>query len=309
MAVCVSMNRVTKRYGGKVAVNQLSLELETGEVMGLLGPNGAGKSTTLAMLAGLVRPDEGVISLFGRDIARHWLDIAPRIGVLVERPTFFENLTVRQNIRLHARLAALETSLDRVLDLAGLLHAGGTKARVLSQGMRQRLGLALALMTEPRLLLLDEPTAGLDAESAAEVLQWLRRIAEEAKVTILFSTHQMLEVERLCDRVAVLEAGSLLAVEDARDIVAYDTRQVEVLVEGAENVARRLLEQPWVEEAVAVRGRVKVRLSDGNVAGLTAFLGAGGFQVGGIVPRRRTLQEYFLKLGNRAGEAAGEEAP
>lgn len=301
MALSISLNKLSKRYGSAMAVDQLSLEVEQGEVMGLLGPNGAGKSTTLAMIAGLVRPSAGSISIFGKDAAKHWVEVAPRIGVLVERPAFFENLSVRNNLQLHARLAGFETSLDRILDLTGLIGMKHVRARVLSQGMRQRLGLALALLTEPRLLLLDEPTSNLDSESAQEMTLWLRRISEEAGVTILFSTHRMVEVESLCDRVAVLHRGALMVVESARNVVAYDSRVVDVLIESGEGLARNLGELPFVESARAKLGRVQVVMDEHAVPQLASYLSGNGVQFQGIVPRRRTLQEYFLKAANQAG--------
>lgn len=304
MALTISLNKLSKRYGSAMAVDQLSLEIESGEVMGLLGPNGAGKSTTLAMIAGLVRPSGGSISLFGKNAAKHWVEVAPRIGVLVERPAFFENLSVHKNLQLHARLAGYETSLDRILDLTGMIGMKTVRARVLSQGMRQRLGLALALLTEPRLLLLDEPTANLDSESAQEITQWLRRISEEARVTILFSTHRMAEVESLCDRVAVLNRGRLMVVESARNVISYDSRTVDVLTDSGEGLARNMGALPYVESACAKMGRVQVSMDEHAVPQLTAYLSSNGVQFQGIIPRRRTLQEYFLKASNQSGGAS-----
>ncbi len=305
MAACISLKHVTKTYGSSVAVGGLSLEVERGEVFGLLGPNGAGKSTTLYMLAGLVHPDSGTVSIFGKNLQKHFLSIARRVGVLVERPVFFDYLSARRNLKLQARLARREVNVDRALDLAGLLRYGDKKAGHLSQGLRQRLGLAQAMLTEPELLILDEPASGLDVESAQEILRMLRRIADEAKVTILFSSHQMFEVESLCDRVAVLNEGRLVACERTEDLLAYDTSQVEVLLEGAEGAAKRLTEQAWVVSAEARKGRVHVRLRDAQPQQLMQFLLGAGYHLDGVVPKRRTLQEYFLKTLNTG---PGEDA-
>jgi ABC-2 type transport system ATP-binding protein len=292
------MSNVTKRYGRTVAVSELSFEVEPGEAMGLLGPNGAGKSTTLYMLAGLVRPNSGTISLFGKDLHEDFLAIARRMGVLLERPVFYGYLSVRRNLKLHARLAGREVNLDRAMDLAGLLEVANVKAGALSHGQRQRLGLAHAMLTEPELLILDEPTAGLDVESTQEILGLLRRLKEEAKVTILFSSHLMHEVETLCDRVAILNQGHLLRCERTASLLSYDLTCVEVLLEGAEGAAKRLLEQPWVTQVEARPGRIEVRLSGASPHQLNSFLNAAGYQITGLIPRRRTLQDYFLKVLN-----------
>ncbi|MBI2435610.1 MAG: ABC transporter ATP-binding protein [Candidatus Hydrogenedentes bacterium] len=304
MPTCISLNNLTKHYGSTVAVKNLTLKVEEGEVLGLLGPNGAGKSTTLYMLAGLVRPDEGKINVFGRELQRNFVSIARRMGVLVERPVFYDYLSVRRNLKLFARLAGHDVNVDRLLDLVGLLHAGNARAGALSQGMRQRLGLAHAMLTEPELLLLDEPTAGLDLEGVQDILQLLRYLAKDARVTIVFSSHQMHEVESLCDRVAILNKGELVACERTDALLSYDQTSVEVLIDGSEGAAKRLSEQSWVEKVEAKPGRLQVRLREENVHQLAAFLVTGGYKVSAIMPRRRTLQDYFLKVMNQSEKGA-----
>ena len=296
MATCIQLKNLTKCYGDTVAVSGLSLEVERGEVLGLLGPNGAGKSTTLYMLTGLVRPTSGAVTVFGKDIRKQYLEVAGRIGAAVERPAFYDHLSVRRNLMLMAQLAGRDVTVDRVLDMVGLLHAGSRKAGALSHGMRQRLGLALALLTEPELLILDEPTSGLDVESTQEVLKMLRRLADEAGVTILLSSHMMHEVEVLCDRVAILNQGRLVACDRTDALLSYDLHQVEVLVDVPEAAAKKLGEQAWVASVEIAPGRLQVALEDGNVHQLAAFLISSGFRLSGIMPRRRTLQDYFLKV-------------
>jgi ABC-2 type transport system ATP-binding protein len=299
MPPVIALSHVTRRYGAVTAVDDLSLEVAPGEVLGLLGPNGAGKSTTLYMLAGLVHPSAGTISLFGKELRRHWIEVAGRMGVMVERPVFLDYLPVRKTLAFHARLSRRPLNVDRILDLVGLLHLRDVRAGALSLGQRQRLGLAQAMLTEPELLLLDEPTTGLDVEASQEVLQLLRRLAEEAGVTIVFSSHLLHEVEALCDRVAVMNNGRLSACDRVETLLSYDQTQVEVLLEGAESAGRRLVEQPWVRD-VEVRGsRLNVRLTEPNVPQLVGFLVNAGYPVSGVLPKRRTLREYFLKVMNR----------
>lgn len=293
------MAGLTKRYGAVTAVRDLSLEVQTGEILGLLGPNGAGKSTTLSMLAGLTPRTAGMIAVFGRDMPKKFLEIAPRMGVLMERPAFYEFLSVRRNLKALAALSQRDVTLDRVLDMTGLLPLAGVRVGRLSAGSRQRLGLAQALLTEPELLLLDEPARGLDVEASQEVFQLLRRLADDAGVTVVVSSHMLQEVESLCDRVAVLNRGSLVACEATADLLLADAGHVEVVVDALEAAAKRLREQPWVTRVEQKSGRLHVALADASAHQLNAFLVGAGYKVSALVPRRRTLREYFLRIMNQ----------
>jgi ABC-2 type transport system ATP-binding protein len=296
MGSCIQTSKLTKRYKSVLAVDDLSIEVQTGEVLGLLGLNGAGKSTTLYMLAGLVHPTSGAISIFGKDLRRDFLHIAASIGVLVERPAFYDYLSARDNLLLSARLAGRSVTVDRVLDQVGLLPVAGKRAGALSMGMRQRLGLAHALLLDPALLILDEPANGLDPEAVRQVFALLRRLAVEANVTILISSHMMHEVEELCDRVAIIHHGRLLQCERTDALLSCDERRVEVLIESPEPAAKRLAEQPWIESVAARPGRIDVVLREANVHQLTAYLVTAGYRLSGVIPRRMTLQDYFLEV-------------
>ncbi len=296
MAACVQTESFAKCYGSVVAVSGLTMSVQEGEVFGLLGPNGAGKSTTLYALCGLIPPTSGTISLFGKDLRRNFLDVSARIGVMVERPSFYNHLSAKRNLQLLARLSRKEVTVDRALDRVGLLHLGGRKVGAMSHGMRQRLGLAQALLTEPDLLILDEPTGGMDVESTQEILKLLRFLADEAKVTIIFSSHMLHEVETLCDRIAIMNQGRLLACEDTDRLISYDTSQADVLLDAPEAAAKRLKEQPWVQSVSVLPGRVSVALNGGSVHQLTTFLIGAGYRISGVLPKRRTLQDYFVKV-------------
>jgi len=299
MGNCIQTSHLTKRYGKVLAVDDLTLEVQTGEVMGLLGLNGAGKSTTLYMLAGLVGPTSGDATIFGKELHRHFLSIAPSMGVLVERPAFYDYLTARDNLKLSARLAQRDVTVDRALDRVGLLSAGRKKVGTFSTGMRQRLGLAQALLLEPSLLILDEPTSGLDPEATHDMLALLRQLADEAQVTILVSSHMLHEVGQLCDRVAIIHEGRLISCDRTDALLSYDERRVEVLLDAPESAAKRLAGLPWIESVEIRPGRLDVVLREDNVHQLTAFLVTAGYRLTGVIPRQRTLQDYFLKALNR----------
>ena len=298
MPKCIETSDLTKRFGATVAVDKLSIEVESGEVFGLLGPNGAGKSTTLYMLSGLMRPSEGSLTVLGKDIRKDFLDIAGRIGVVPERPVFYDYLSARQNLMICAQLSGRSATIDRGLDRAGLLHVASKKVRTFSSGMRQRLALAQALLLEPELLILDEPANGLDPEANRWMLQLLRRLADEANVTIIFSSHMLHEVESLCDRIAIIHDGRLMACERTDALLSYDQTRVEVLLDAPEGAARKLENQPWTVSVSVRPGRVEVVLREPDTHQLTAFLVNAGYRVSGVIPQRRTLQDYFLKVLN-----------
>ena len=299
MASCISLDHVSKNFGSTLAVNDLSLEIEQGEIFGLLGPNGAGKSTTFYMMCGLVRPASGRISIFGKDLHTNFIELSARMGVLLERPSFYDYLTVAKNLRLFAKLAQKEVTIDRTLDLVGMLHLSDQKAGTLSAGMRQRLGLAQAFLTEPELLILDEPTSGLDVEQSQEILRLLRSLADDANVTIVLSSHMMEEAEALCDRIAIMNEGRLVTCDETEALISYDKTHVEVLMDTPETAARRLMQENWVRSVEVKRGKLLVRLHKPNPHQLNTFLIGAGYQISGIIPRRRTLQEFFLKALNQ----------
>src|SRR5678809_1192658 len=203
---------LTKRFGARTAVDRLSLRVERGDIYGFLGPNGAGKSTTLRMLLGLVKPTSGVIKFPVRDSSWEYLRARARVGAIIETPAFYENFSARRNLQLLASLSGgvPKKRVEEVLELVDLRDRAEDPVKVYSYGMRQRLGIAQALLPTPELIILDEPTNGLDPQGIQETRELIRRLRDEFALTVLLSSHLLSEIEQLCNRVGIIHEGRLL---------------------------------------------------------------------------------------------------
>lgn len=247
----ITLTGVTKQYGKTVALDGVDLQVAPGEALGLLGPNGAGKTTTLRLLAGMAPPTRGRVQVMGVDPWTHPDRVRSRMGVLPESAGLFERLTVEQNLRLFAGLHGLgPESVARALAATGVAHLSGRRVGALSKGERQRVALARALLHEPELLILDEPTAGLDPAAAAAFHRLIREL-RALGLTLVLASHDMAEVEALCDRVAILDRGRLVACDTPAALKAqHGRRRVRVTVArgaGAETLEWPLNDAAWVE--------------------------------------------------------------
>jgi ABC-2 type transport system ATP-binding protein len=227
METAIASRALTKRYGELTAVDHLDLEVERGEIFGLLGPNGAGKTTTILMLLGLAEPSSGTVRVAGVDPVRRPLDVKRVVGYLPDSVGFYESLTGRENLRYTARLNGLsrasgEARISELLDLVGLNGASDSLAGTYSRGMLQRLGLADALVKDPEILILDEPTAAIDPEGVIEILGLIRSLARERGVTLLLSSHLLNQVQAVCDRVGIFVAGKLIACGSPDELAESD---------------------------------------------------------------------------------------
>ena len=214
--IVIRTEELTKRYGKQTAVDRLSLEVTEGEVFGFLGPNGAGKTTTMLMLLGLTEPTSGTVRVCGYDPARDPLKVKVLIGYLPENVGFYEDMDARQNLRYIARLnrvpdAVSTGRIDRLLDQVDLAKESDKKVGSYSKGMRQRLGIAEVLVKEPKVLFLDEPTIGLDPDGTNRMLDLIRGLSRERRMTIFFSSHLLEQVQRISDRIGIMIRGKLVA--------------------------------------------------------------------------------------------------
>jgi ABC-type multidrug transport system ATPase subunit len=294
----VATHALTKHYGKTItAVDALDLEVHRGEVFGFLGPNGAGKTTTLRMLLGLIRPSSGSAQVVGHRPGEP-AGLA-RIGSLVESPAFYPYLSGRENLKVVADYAGLpHVRVDAALDEVELLSRAKDRFGTYSMGMKQRLAVAAALIKEPDLMILDEPTNGLDPQGVVEMRNLIRRLGTGSR-TVLLSSHLLNEVEQTCDRVAIIRKGKLVVqgrVDELRG-------QASLIVKATPaDAARRSLVQILGQAAVAgVDGTLRLSVSPDRAADINAALVSAGIRVSELRPAERTLEEVFLSL---TGEAA-----
>jgi ABC-2 type transport system ATP-binding protein len=302
--LAIETRDLTKRYGERtLAVDRLSLRVRHGEVYGFLGPNGSGKTTTLRMLVGLARPTSGSATVLGA--APGAPDGLARIGALIETPAFYPFLSGRDNLRVLARYAGLPAArVDAALEEVELTNRAGDRFGAYSLGMKQRLGVAAALLKEPDLLILDEPTNGLDPAGMAEMRAFIRGLGRGRR-TVLLSSHLMAEVEQVCDRVGVIRAGRLVAEGTVDELRGRNTLRVRAApLAEAERLVATL---PHVERVTVVDGALRITTDPAEAPAINRALVGAGIAVSELRLERASLEEVFLALteGDVAGDSAG----
>ena len=288
---------LTKRYGAPiVAVDRLAMQVRHGEVYGFLGPNGAGKTTTLRMLLGLVRPSAGSALVLGAEPGSpHAL---ARTGALIEGPAFYPFLSGRDNLRVLARHAGMpESRVEPVLDEVGLAARAGDRFRTYSLGMKQRLGIAAALLKEPELLVLDEPTNGMDPAGMAEMRSFVRGLAGGGR-TVLLSSHLMAEVEQTCDRVGVISKGRLVGEGTVDELRGRETLWLRAdPLDRAERTVRALR---GIERVFRDDGGLRVAADPAAAPAIARALVDAGVDLAELRPERASLEKVFLELTEEA---------
>jgi len=312
-APALALEDVSKRFGRVQAVDHLSLQVEPGQLAGFLGPNGAGKSTTLYMIPRLVRPTHGHVRLFGVDICSDYKNAIRSVGITVESPAFYEYLSGRRNLELAARLLAdvSPREIDEILERIGLADRQHDRVQVYSTGMKQRLDVGRALLGRPRLLVLDEPTNGLDPEGTHEVLSFLRERVRQDGLTIFLSSHLMSEVEEFCDTVFVIDHGRLVASGRVKELLKPHERIVRVSFQGNAPGPDALLRYEQIRRVDSLAAdTLEVTLASDDSAWLNHRLLMDGFKVSAISPKQKSLKEFFLSItGLRRAETPRASAP
>jgi ABC-type multidrug transport system ATPase subunit len=294
---------LTKRYGDVKVVDELDLTVERGELYGFLGPNGAGKTTTIRMALGLIAPSGGEVDLLGERMSlRGRPSCLARTGAMIEEPAFYKFLSGRRNLEVFAKAGGSRQDvrrrlgrIDEMLETVGLTSAATKRVKAYSQGMRQRLGLAAAMLGEPEILVLDEPTNGLDPSGMREIRQLLKRLTDGG-TTVFVSSHLLAEVEAVCDRVGVLSRGRLVA-EGPPTVLRGAAERVRLDVDDVDKARRVLSAIRGVELSPEGELPLRVRLLDEvTAAQVNAALVSAGVAVGALVPERESLEDVFLEL-------------
>lgn len=236
--IIIRTDHLTKAYGEKKAVQDLTMEIHRGEIFGLLGPNGAGKTTTTLMLLGLTEPTGGSAYIEGKDCTRNAIEVKRMVGYLTDNVGFYSDMTGRENLRFTGRMngilpKVIEDRIEVLLDKVGMTEAADQKAGTYSKGMKQRLGIADVLMKDPKVVIMDEPTLGIDPEGMRELMVLIRSLAEEDQRTILISSHQLYQIQQICDRVGLFVEGSLIACGRIEDLAGQMRREGHYVLETA----------------------------------------------------------------------------
>lgn len=308
---------LTKAYGELTAVDHLNLEIRKGEVFGLLGPNGAGKTTTTLMLLGLTEPDSGQALIHGMDCTRNAIEVKKTVGYLPDNVGFYGAMTGRENLRFMGRLnglggEALEERTSRLLERVGMAQAADKRAGAYSRGMRQRLGIADVLMKDPDIVIMDEPTLGIDPEGVRELMWLIRDLAERDGRTVLLSSHQLYQVQRVCDRMGIFVGGRMVAcgtLEELGEQIGRDgvnTLELSVYPDniGLQSVLREvkgILQIEKKSDIYVIYSSVDIRRA------LAKRLGESGYTIMHLRQAGSDLDEIYRKYFEKAGEKVGEK--
>jgi ABC-2 type transport system ATP-binding protein len=298
-------HNLSKQFKKRWAVNNLNLEVRRGDIFGFLGPNGAGKSTTIRMLLSLIRPTNGDVSLFGHPLSSQRFDALRRVGGIVEKPDFYLYLTARRNLEvlgaLHGGVSA--NRISEVLGLVGLGSRASDKVKTYSHGMKQRLGIAQALLNDPELVVLDEPTSGLDPQGMKEVRQLILHLARDQHKTIFLSSHLLSEIEMVANRMAIINRGELVVQGDVSKLLEEGEQYVVVKGDPAASIRSVLRSKPKIaREFKEHDGQFDVSMSFEDIPSLNKLFVQKGVAVRALVPRR-SLEEFFLSLTENQTEA------
>lgn len=304
MATAVLLNNVTKKFGNYTAVDALNLQIEEGEIYGFLGPNGSGKSTTLRMIMGLLKPDNGHILLFDNDIVTHRAQAMRNVGCIIEKPDFYSYLTAKENIQLLARARLLSMSnydIDALFHKVGLQNHLHQKVKGFSHGMKQRLGIAQAIMHNPKLIILDEPNTGLDPQGIIDLRQLIVQLNQEMGMTVLFSSHILSEVQELCDSMIVIHKGKTIVQGKVSTLISNEKLHVRIECDQLQKAKETIENSQWNNalrfNEYVHQNQLTLELAKSEIPALILALQAQNIQIYAI-DYRNQLEAYFLKITN-----------
>lgn len=294
----IQLKQVTKRIGSRTIIDNLTFDVPQGEVFGLLGPNGAGKTTTIRMMVGLMSITQGDILIKGHSIQREFEQAIRHVGAIVENPEMYKFLSGWHNLVHFARMipGITEERIKEVVHLVGLDNRIHDKVKTYSLGMRQRLGIAQALLGRPKLLILDEPTNGLDPAGIRELRDFIRTLARKEGIGVFISSHILHEVQLMCDRVAIISRGRLLKTDRVDRLIGGDSLVVEWTLDPPDRGAELLKNLPYVSNVEKRENLIFSQLPEKHLGETVRMLVNEGILVSGIQPRKKTLEDIFLQM-------------
>lgn len=295
----IEISNLSKEFKEVKAVNDLSLNVYKGDVFGFLGPNGAGKSTTIRMLLSLINPDEGDIKIFGKSLKNERIPILKRIGAIVEKPDFYGYLSAYKNLEILGRISGKDVPHDRimeVLELVGLEKRYRSKVKTFSHGMKQRLGLAQSLLHDPDLIILDEPTTGLDPQGMKEIRELIIHLSRDQQKTLFLSSHILYEVELVANRMIIINKGKTVVEGKVDELLNSNKMKVTIEVNDSEKAKALLNETSYISDLESiVKNTMIFSLPAENIASLNKYLVENDIEVSAVIPTR-SLEEYFLNI-------------
>jgi len=301
--IVLRTNGLSKKFDKRWAAKDLNLEVHRGDVFCFLGPNGAGKSTTIRMILTLLMPTAGSIEMFGMDLHKNRSAVLSRVCGIVEKPDFYLYLSAYKNLEI---LGSMTRRIEKgkileTLEVVGLKARAFEKVKTYSHGMKQRLGIAQALLTKPELIILDEPTTGLDPQGTKEVRELIRRLSRDREMTIFLSSHLLSEVELVATRMAVINRGELIAQGSVSELLGKEATEYSIEVLPLQSATELIAKLPWVEVLSAQNGKIEVRVEPGRSSELNRFLVTHHIEVSSFSPHR-TLEDFFLKITEGTSE-------
>jgi ABC-2 type transport system ATP-binding protein len=295
----IKVEHLAKSFGSFQAVKDVSFTVSRGDVFGFLGPNGAGKSTTIRCLLSLIKPNAGKIELFGKSYSNSRSEILSKIGSIIEKPDFYKYLSAQKNLEIFARISGATVSKSQIgemLEFVGLTGRGGDKIGGFSHGMKQRLGIAQTLLHQPDLIILDEPTTGLDPQGIVEIRNLILRLKNEQNKTILLSSHQLSEIELIANRMVIINKGKSIVEGEVQDLLNAQELVVHLEVDAVEKakqvISTHFSNAQFVGETAT---ELEVAIEKSQVPNLNKALIENGVQVFALEPKRK-LEDFFMKI-------------
>lgn len=299
MIPVIEVKHLHKKFDDFVAVNDVNFTVNQGDVYGFLGPNGAGKSTTIRMMTTLIKPTSGEINFFGKSLTTDRKNILSRIGSIIEKPDFYLYLSARKNLRILGELSKADYSnkkIEELLDLVGLLSRADSKVKTYSYGMKQRLGLAQALLHDPDVIILDEPTNGLDPFGMKEIRDLILYLSKEKGKTIFLSSHILSEVEMIANRMVILNKGKVIVEGVVKDLLNTSAMTVTYDVSSSQKAKESLESTQWKDSFLrSTDTTITLTVKSNDVADITKLFVEKSISINSVVPVR-SLEEYFISL-------------